>query len=542
MEPKAYIYSRYSSAKQSKGTTLTRQLEECLEFAATLGVPVDTSLHFKGDHGLSGFTGMNRIKGALGAFIASVDRGDIARGSFLLVDSMDRVSRENETQVLNMLTGLSLKGIRICNVSERHVLPETPDMVDWIRLLAHASRAHHESVEKSRKVSKAHNISKSRAREEGRVWHRTGPRWLTATQVGMGRDKQITFHKVPEKVAAVRRIFDMIESGMGTTAIAVRFNNEQPPVPGPRGGTWHHSAVLEVAKNRACIGEYQPRFAKDGDRASRRPVDGEVITNYYPAVVEPDQFHRVQAIIKSRGTSRTRKATKSFNNLFLGMARCFECGGRMGMHVAGAKARWKRTDVLRCVDAIRGMCSATAPNRKRFAYEPLERAVLTHVSEFVIPEQRRDNRAADALALAVAECDDLRRKIENLLDLAEGGDPDVRARLTKRRGELRAKEAHLRDLREQYEQGGATPPMASRQEALQRLVRQMATAEGEGLYRLRVAVNEALSGVIDWMDFDPDGSVRLILQGATIAYQFRMDRGLSGQVERLVIPQAIAAE
>jgi hypothetical protein len=56
-----------------------------------------------------------------------------------------------------------------------------------------------------------------------------------------------------------------------------------------------------------------------------------------------------------------------------------------------------------------------------------------------------------------------------------------------------------------------------------------------------VAISASLRGLIDWIDFDPDGSVRVILSGGTVAYRFRMDRGRNGVFERVVIPRAFAA-
>jgi DNA invertase Pin-like site-specific DNA recombinase len=123
--PIAYAYSRYSSAAQAEGDSLRRQLAGCFEWAEKHGLELDTSLR---DHGVSGFTGLNRIRGALGSFLHRVELGQIEDGSYLLVDSMDRLSREKEGEVLHLLTGLTRKGIKVVNVSEDHVLDETADI------------------------------------------------------------------------------------------------------------------------------------------------------------------------------------------------------------------------------------------------------------------------------------------------------------------------------------------------------------------------------------------------------------------------------
>ena len=137
-------------------------------------------------------------------------------------------------------------------------------------------------------------------------------------------------------------------------------------------GGWHHSAVLEIAKNRAVIGEYQPKLCVGGTRASRRPHDGDPIRDYYSeygatgGIISEDQFYRVQAIISGRAPRRGRgPSTQVFTNLFIGIGRCDQCGGRMGMHTASKHATWNRSAVLRCYASVRGMCE----NKKRFKYD-----------------------------------------------------------------------------------------------------------------------------------------------------------------------------
>ena len=186
---KAYAYSRFSHPSQRIGRGLERQLKGCREWAAKHDLELDISHH---DPGLSGFTGMNRIRGALGTFLAKVEAGEIERGSYLLVDSLDRLSRENETRVLNMLTGLTLAGIKVVNVVEDHVLDENATMVDFMRVLIHATRSRQESLEKGRKVGLAHEDRKERAREKKIAWHSSGPHWLEGTPHGKGKDRYVT--------------------------------------------------------------------------------------------------------------------------------------------------------------------------------------------------------------------------------------------------------------------------------------------------------------------------------------------------------------
>lgn len=487
---KAYSYARFSSRAQAEGDSLRRQLAAAYAFAEEHGLELDLSLQ---DKGVSAFNGANRTKGALKSFLDRVENGDVEQGSFLLIDSMDRLSRETVTEATYQLLGIALAGVNVVTLNDGRVFDRDASMADMMFALMEIDRSHKESLEKGRKVAEAHAESKRRAREEGRVWHRSGPTWLRFDEDAK------RFEHIPEKVAVVRRVFDLIEGGLGTTAIAVRFNDEGVPTPRNGAGGWHHSAVLEIAKNRAVIGEYQPKLAKGGNRASRRPADGDPIPGYYGEPVIPvDQFHRVQAILKGRAPRRGRGAnTKEFTNILIGLCRCNGCGGTVGMHTAARHDRWARSSVLRCVNSTRGRCLS----KRRFKYEPIERAVIRYVSELTLPNENKSTGIVSEIATARAERDDIAAKVENLLQVLEGGDAGILTRYRERVAELEAKDAEIRVLGDTLKQAAAARPLRSRQEAVQALYERMQSAEGEELYSLRAALAAALRGIVWWIEF-----------------------------------------
>lgn len=495
---KAYSYSRFSSRAQAEGDSLRRQLSAAYDYADANGLELDTSLR---DLGVSAFTGDNRTKGALRSFLNRVENGEVERGSYLLIDSMDRLSRQMVTEATHQLLGIALAGITVVTLSDGRKFDRNASMADVMMAVIEIERSHRESAEKGRKVAEAHAESKRRARDEGRVWHKSGPTWTVFNEATK------KFDEIPHKADIVRRIYDMLESGLGTTSIALKFNEEGVETPRGKKGLWHHSAVLEIAKSKATIGVYQPKLAKAGNRASRRPADGDPIENYYPVVIQPDQYYRVQAIIEARSPRRTRgNNTKDFANLLVGLCKCHTCGGTVGMHTASKDVRFKRNSSLQCVDARRGLCT----HKHRYKYKPLEDAVLKHVVEFTPPSERTGNETASRIAQAEAERADLQAKVENLLNMMEDGDPNVGARLKARSAQLAAKDAEIADLRDiKKREGVSTVPVKTRQEAIQRMLAQMDAAEGDELYRLRAAISAALKSVIAWIEFVEDEAMRL---------------------------------
>jgi len=119
--PRAYSYIRFSTPEQAKGDSLRRQMEMSAKYAEENGLVLDTSLKLF-DQGLSGFNGENLDKGALGLFIRAVETGLVPRGSFLLVESIDRLSRNKLLEQVALFTTLISAGITVITLKDRQVL------------------------------------------------------------------------------------------------------------------------------------------------------------------------------------------------------------------------------------------------------------------------------------------------------------------------------------------------------------------------------------------------------------------------------------
>src|SRR5688572_8784897 len=90
--PKAYSYVRMSTEGQLQGDSLRRQLERSKEYAAEQGLDLDERTF--SDIGVSAYRGKNLKQGALSRFLEAVRSKKITAGSYLLVESLDRFSRD----------------------------------------------------------------------------------------------------------------------------------------------------------------------------------------------------------------------------------------------------------------------------------------------------------------------------------------------------------------------------------------------------------------------------------------------------------------
>ena len=100
---RAYSYLRFSTAEQMRGDSFRRQTQLAKDYAQRHGLELDTALTFN-DLGVSAFRGRNARTGALGAFLVAIDDGLVPEGSLLLVESLDRVTRQDPWDALPVPT------------------------------------------------------------------------------------------------------------------------------------------------------------------------------------------------------------------------------------------------------------------------------------------------------------------------------------------------------------------------------------------------------------------------------------------------------
>jgi DNA invertase Pin-like site-specific DNA recombinase len=101
---KAYSYVRFSTKRQGKGDSLQRQLDRSRQYAAEHDLELQEQ-SFE-DLGVSAFDRSNVTKGALAAFIQAAESGVIERGSYLLVENLDRLSRADLVDGISLLDRL----------------------------------------------------------------------------------------------------------------------------------------------------------------------------------------------------------------------------------------------------------------------------------------------------------------------------------------------------------------------------------------------------------------------------------------------------
>ena len=355
--PKAYSYLRFSTPEQKAGDSVRRQIEGSKRYARKNGLDLDTELTFE-DQGVSAYRGKNIEAGELAVFLGAVDDGLVPKGSYLLIESLDRLSRLKPRKAIRVLEGIIDQGITVVTISDRkeyneEILDDDPMALMWAYMVA--IRAHEESEMKSRRGKAAWEDKRANAKD--RPLTARCPAWLRLS------DDRTHFEVIEERAKIVRRIFEMTLDGDGQYRIANTFNHECVPTFG-RSTMWHRTYIKKIRQNPAAYGQFTPhRYVHDSEGIrTREPL--EPIEGYFPAVVSKEDFDAAQSM--SRGGKSRSGPNTEVRSVIAGLARCPRCN-------EGATTR---NDGERRYIVCTGMRSRTGCDMPSVRYELVEEAIF----------------------------------------------------------------------------------------------------------------------------------------------------------------------
>jgi DNA invertase Pin-like site-specific DNA recombinase len=209
MQRLAFSYARFSSIEQERGDSERRQIESARRYAADNGFVLDKSIGV--DRGKSAYTGKNVSEGQLGEFIKRIESKKIPKGSILIVESPDRVSRQKFSEAFPTYQRILSAGIEIHFLSIHDVLKPSHTYADTIRIGIEIDRANSESALKSERCGAAWSKKRQNANGKAAMSARV-PAWLKAVK---GQPIRV----IPERVTVVRKMFEWAAKGLGQYVI-----------------------------------------------------------------------------------------------------------------------------------------------------------------------------------------------------------------------------------------------------------------------------------------------------------------------------------
>lgn len=319
MSRTAYSYIRFSSKVQEKGDSLRRQTEAAERFCAKHGLTL-ASKNYQ-DLGVSAFIGENSQEGQLSAFLEAVKLGRIAKGSVLVVEELDRISRDDVMSASAIFEKILKAGIDIGVCAKDRIYTKSDFKKHALLFLEIAFgfiTAHEESAKKSERLGAVWGERKANA--AGKVVTSRVPNWLTVTGKARGKDPQ-RIEPIPHRVKVIQDIFNKAaKEGWGMYRITKYLNSELKEPTWGGGQFWQDSYVKKILNNRAVLGEYQPHTRRKQE-GNKRVASGEVVLDYYPQVIDAHTFNLAQQGLKSR-KQKAGRPSKEHHNLFSHILRC----------------------------------------------------------------------------------------------------------------------------------------------------------------------------------------------------------------------------
>jgi DNA invertase Pin-like site-specific DNA recombinase len=114
----AFSYIRFSTPEQAKGDSFRRQSEKAEKWAEKHSYQIVKSWT---DLGVSGYRGKNALTGGFGEFLRAAAAGELPKDSVLLVENLDRVSRQTPRKALKQFLEVIDLGIGVVTLTDNEL-------------------------------------------------------------------------------------------------------------------------------------------------------------------------------------------------------------------------------------------------------------------------------------------------------------------------------------------------------------------------------------------------------------------------------------
>ncbi len=498
-QKKVYSYTRFSRKSQAKGSSLQRQTEKAQEYAKKNNLILDTNLRMA-DLGKSGYFGEHtKEDGALGKFLQLVQNGLISKGSVLVVEALDRLSRQAVRTALKQFMSILDAGISIVTTIDGMVYTPDYDSKDLIISITYMQANYNQSVEKQERGERVWKYRRQSADIKKIV--STGPRYLI-----LNKEKN-RFEFKPKALTTLKYIIKLYLEGNGTAKISRILNQQNVPYFGEKSGIWSQRYISSLLSNRALIGKFQPK-KYDSSGTNRRLVPtGEVLIDYFPKAIDDDTFYKIQKEIGNRKQQFNKKG--KYTNLFTNIARCGYCNSTMHIVCSGKKKHSKSK-----ADGKYLACSLAKKGGKctniRLRYTEFELAFLKLCKNLSVRDIIEDtttattikiNSLTDTINTDEHKLVEISLNVDKILDLYLNNEQTkdlIEEKLLKEQNKKVELESSLKENRDALQY--LTQREDTAEEQLQKTkdnITLLQTIEGEKLANLRMTLHNRLYELVD---------------------------------------------
>ncbi|ELH4810874.1 recombinase family protein [Vibrio vulnificus] len=344
-----YQYSRISTTMQQQGSGLQRQREDTAKLITKLSKELNLPIFDKPleDAGRSAFHGKHLENGVFGVFLAAIERNEVKSGSVLVVESLDRLSRQSPNIAQSMMLQIINKGVRIYTTIDNTMYDSSEEpaalMMKLIMSVLKFTTAHEESAKKSHRTKR--NIEQSCIKyfEDNTTIVLGGkpPSWMNNDRTPK-----------PEEIEDVKLMIALRMKGYGFKVIANKVNAKHGFI------KWAPNTVSNILKSRALYGE---KNVVAGNTKYTLP-------DYYPVLISKTDWLAMQPNHRINST-----AEKNSMITGIGITKCANCGkGLVSRHYAES-------------NLLRTMCNA-----KHKLKEDCSLSFNSYIAEFIVLQMCAD--------------------------------------------------------------------------------------------------------------------------------------------------------
>ncbi|HHM5461424.1 TPA: recombinase family protein [Pseudomonas aeruginosa] len=351
---KAYAYIRFSRAIQATGDSENRQLTALELFETTTGTKIVEIVY---DKGKSAFRGDNARSGNFKEMLDRMQSGAIRRGDYLVVESIDRITRQRVLDGVELLQGILKKGINIYTTVDQKTYSYNDPSRDFENLLMIsliAKRANEESETKSGRLLSAWKARKAKA-ENGEVIIKKGKSIPYGLRV---ENNKFVIQK--EEQEEIKQLFELLlQFGINTAITKINETSLKK---------WNNGTLNKIIKHKTvigCMATHRIEYTADGK--AKKILTG-FIENYYPNLIEPGLFYKAVDVMTNRKQKNwSGRRTEQDFNIFKHCIFCAECGGKLYYDHRGSRYKGKIYPFFKCDNARVQKHICTADNI-RFEY------------------------------------------------------------------------------------------------------------------------------------------------------------------------------
>ncbi|WP_421277440.1 recombinase family protein [Aeromonas veronii] len=383
----AYSYIRFSTAAQQEGDSVNRQIAASRDWCKQRGIELSEKTYE--DLGVSAYRDKKRVD--LAAMLEAVELGTIKENDYIVLESLDRLSRQGIGKTQEIIKSILRHGVKIVSLQDGLELDRSSenDLMSVIQIAMSADLAHKESLKKSERVSAAKRAQREQAKE-GKAINKRLPYWLARDGDG---------YQFNDGVGAVKFMIQLRTDGLGFHKIAIQLNASGHK---PRWADhWSDTTIRNILSSPALYGRYQFR-------------DGDGVDDYYPALVSYAEFKAFQS------TYTASAGGQEHHNHLFGLVRCGACGAAMSKKVSKRKVagELKQYKGWICTKMLSGACAQKIPMMD------LDTLVIKAVKRLKVSDSKKVSREANKLD---QEIDNKKARLDEITQALVSGSGSVSA-------------------------------------------------------------------------------------------------------------------